>query len=251
VPAGLRRTAATVSSLVPWRTLVGLSTTRRRGAGLRPQTYSRIEKMLRIGAVRNSNELIRTMYEKAWAWNEASPFGGPHGAALFDRTILSDASIAAPDDTLMGSMMRADYQAFLRDDVLTKVDRASMHVSLEARDPMLDHRIAEFAFRLPIDLVYHQGEHKRVLKHLLRRSVPESVVTAPKRGFSIPLYAWMRDIWRGAVQEHLSAEAVRRVGVLDPRVVQSEVDRFYKYPGGSAERIWMLLNFQMWAQRWL
>jgi asparagine synthase (glutamine-hydrolysing) len=251
VPVGVRRAASAMGGLVPWRTITGASGTGRRTATLRPQTYARIQKALRIGGVGSSPELIRTMFEKAWSWNEMLPTGRAGGPQLFDRTVLADSAIAAADDALMGSMMRADYQAFLRDDVLTKVDRASMHVSLEARDPMLDHRIAEFAFGLPLDLVYSGGEHKRVLKHLLRREISESVVSSPKRGFSIPLYAWMRGVWKPAVMEHLSDDAVRRVGVLDARVVRQEVERFYKYAGGSAERIWMLLNFQMWAQRWL
>ena len=75
-------------------------------------------------------------------------------------------------------MMRADYHSFLRDDMLTKVDRASMAVSLECRDPFLDHRFAEFAFSLPMEFHYANGEHKRLLKHVLRRWISEPILTA-------------------------------------------------------------------------
>ena len=156
----------------------------------------------------------------------------------------------------MGRMMRADYQAFLRDDILTKMDRSSMHVSLETRDPMLDHRIAEFAFQLPLEKLYGPGpsrklEQKRLLKKLLRTWIPNQIVDAPKRGFSIPLYAWMRGIWKPMVLEHLSDESVRRVGILDPAAVRDELHLFYNRPGGRAERIWMLLNLHMWWDRWI
>jgi asparagine synthase (glutamine-hydrolysing) len=191
------------------------------------------------------------MSEKAWTWDEASVMMDTGATPLYDRTVLADPELAATSGELTDTMMRADYRAFLRDDILTKVDRASMHVSLEARDPMLDHRIAEFAFQLPLNFICSQGEDKRLLKMLLRRTVSDDIVNSPKRGFSIPLYTWMRGVWQPFVREYLSAESVRRVGILDPQIVRKEVDRFYGRPGGSAERIWMLLNFQMWAERWL
>jgi asparagine synthase (glutamine-hydrolysing) len=249
VPASLRRAAVGVGRRLPLRALAGIASGDR-DTTLRPQTYARMQKALRIGGARSTGELVRIMFEKAWTWDEPMPFAGaPRG--LFDRTVLSDAAIAADDDELLGSMMRTDYRTFLRDDVLTKVDRASMHVSLEARDPLLDHRIAEFAYRLPLSAVYAGGEHKRLLKKLVRRWIPEDVVTSPKRGFSIPLYRWMRTIWKPTVMEHLSPAAVKQVGVLDPRVVEREVRQFYAHAGASAERIWMLMSFQMWARRWL
>ena len=251
IPAGLRRVALSVARKLPLRALSALLAGDQREAGLRPQTNARIEKSLRIAEARTCGDLIRMMFEKAWTWDRTPEIRGVAPGALFERTVLDDPALSASDDELLGSMMRADYQAFLRDDILTKVDRASMHVSLEAREPLMDHRIAEFAFRLPLSLLQAGGEYKRILKFLLRRWVSEKVVSSPKRGFSIPLYAWMRGPWKTAVLEHLSPLAVRRVGVLNPHQVQHELNRFYNYPGGSAERIWMLLGFQLWAERWL
>jgi asparagine synthase (glutamine-hydrolysing) len=148
-------------------------------------------------------------------------------------------------------MLRADFSVFLRDDILTKVDRASMSVSLECRDPMLDHRLVEFAFALPLKYLSSDTvSEKRILRHLLRSRLPDRIVDAPKKGFSIPLYRWLRGPWRETVMDYLSEESVRRVGVLDPFEVRRRVDRFYRYRGESAERIWMMLSFQMWAYRW-
>jgi asparagine synthase (glutamine-hydrolysing) len=251
IPASVRRAAMGVGRRLPARMLAGIAFGRQRSESLRPQNVARVTKALRIGGVGSTGDLIRTMFEKGWTWDQVPAMHGAVPTKLFDRTVLADPALAAADDELVGTMMRADYQAFLRDDILTKVDRASMHVSLEARDPMLDHRIAEFAFGLPISLVLGGGEEKRILKHLLRRWVSDDVVASPKRGFSIPLYTWMYGAWQPTVRDFLSTEAVERVGVLDPREVQREVDRFYGQSGGSAERIWMLLSFQMWAMRWL
>jgi len=147
-------------------------------------------------------------------------------------------------------MMYCDYHSFLCDDVLVKVDRASMHASLESRDPFLDHRIAELAFSLPVKFLCSQGEHKRILKHLLRKHLSEDIVSAPKRGFSIPLYYWLKTIWQPVVREYLAPHRVKAVGILDAEKVGVEVHNFYKYDGCRAEKIWMMLNFQMWAERW-
>lgn len=251
IPAGLRRLAVAAARMMPLRKMSALLGGEQQAAGLRPQNYARLEKSLSIAEAGTTGQLIRAMFEKAWTWERTPEIGGVVPSALFERTVLADPALSASDDELLGSMMRADYQAFLRDDILTKVDRASMHVSLEAREPLLDHRLAEFAFRLPLSLLHGGGDYKRILKFLLRRWVSEDVVSSPKRGFSIPLYAWMRGPWKTAVLEHLSPLAVRRVGLLNSRQVQDELDTFYDYPGGSAERIWMLLGFQLWAERWL
>jgi asparagine synthase (glutamine-hydrolysing) len=251
VPIEIRHAASAVGRRLPWRALAGLAAMGALGRQHRPQAVARIDKALRIGAVRTTGELVRTMFEKAWTWEGARAMVGGTSASLFDRSVLADPELAGSDEELVDIMMRADYRAFLRDDILTKVDRASMHVSLEARDPLLDHRLAEFAFRLPLSVLFHGGQHKRLLKFLLRRTVSNEVVDAPKRGFSIPLYAWIRTLWKPIVLEFLSDESVQRVGVLNPLEVRTEVSRFYQRPGQSAERIWMMLNFQMWAERWL
>jgi asparagine synthase (glutamine-hydrolysing) len=124
----------------------------------------------------------------------------------------------------MDAMMRTDYVAFLRDDILVKLDRASMFVSLECRDPFLDHRIAEFALNLPMEYLYAKGEHKKMLRHILRQWISEDIVCSPKRGFMIPLYYWLRGTWKPIVLEYLSENKIKSVGVLDPKKVQYELD---------------------------
>jgi asparagine synthase (glutamine-hydrolysing) len=103
---------------------------------------------------------------------------------------------------------------------------------------------------LPLDYLFHQGEHKRILKQILRRYLSEDIISSPKRGFVIPLYYWLKNDWKPVVMEYLSDASIRAVGVLNPKSVAEEVNRFYAYKGCRAEKIWMMLNFQMWARRW-
>jgi asparagine synthase (glutamine-hydrolysing) len=255
LPVGLRRITAASVGMLPLDAVAGLAA-RMQGGNLHPQLRARLQKALDILGVTSEAELVRTSFEKGWSWSESSALVDLSPESLFGSTVLADEVVLGDDEALVGRMMRADYRAFLTDDILTKMDRASMHVSLETRDPMLDHRIAEFAFRLPLNQLYGPGpsgppEHKRIVKHLLRRWLPNSVVNAPKRGFSIPLYSWMRGIWKPLVMDYLSDETVRRVGILEPEMVRKELRAFYDHPGGRAERIWMLLNLHMWWDRWI
>lgn len=215
-----------------------------------PQSAARYDKMVRLLKINNRQDLIRLMNEKAWSQDTVGDFLSINGKDLFNNTVLSDAHLDQYQNGLVDAMMRTDYSSFLRDDILVKVDRASMHVSLECRDPFLDHRIAEFAYSLPTEYLLHKGDHKRILKQISRNWLSESILSAPKRGFMIPLYYWLRGTWKPIVHEYLSTEKVRAVGFLDEKKVQGEVKKFYDSEGQRAEKIWMMLNFQMWAEKW-
>ena len=253
IPAALRRPLASAAAALPYEPLLSWLVKRQGEQRNNPRLISTVEKALEIARASGSSDILRIMNEKGWPEREVGALLDTGRLDIFADTVLANRLVGAEpasDAEMIDSMMRADYQTFLRDDVLTKVDRASMAVSLECRDPFLDHRIAEFAFSLPLEYLYANGEQKRILKHVLRRWVSEPVLSAPKRGFVIPLYEWMRGPWRPLVQEYLSKERVRAVGVLDDAVVTSEVDRFYRYEGVGAEKLQLMLNFQMWAERW-
>lgn len=214
----------------------------------RPQVLARIAKAARLLKAESSQDLMKLMYEKAWPSSSvASLLSNPATTA---STSLDFVGKDLRGPALIDTMMRLDYEMFLADDVLTKVDRASMAVSLECRDPLLDHRISEFTNSLPLDYLLAGGEHKRLLKHSLRKWLPDQIVKAPKRGFSIPLYQWLWTVWRPIVDDYLSPDRVRRVGLLDPNAVKAAVSEFYGTAGNRAERVMALLLLQMWAERW-
>lgn len=235
---------------VPYRRFLSWKLSRTNEALYSPQFIARYEKMLRLLKTGNIEDLIRLMNEKAWSQDTVGEFLPVAKENLFEDTVLSDSYLHDYKDGIMDAMMRTDYSLFLRDDILVKVDRASMSTSLECRDPMLDHRIAEFAYSLPIDYLFDHGEHKRILKKILRKWISEPIISSPKRGFMIPLYYWLRGVWKPIVMEYLSKNKVKAVGFLDEKKVENEVNQFYKYNGCRAEKIWMMLNFQMWAERW-
>ena len=151
---------------------------------------------------------------------------------------------------LLTQMLYADFCVWLPDDILTKVDRASMSTGLEAREPFLDHRLACFAARLPSDLKYRNGETKYLLRRVLAKHIPRELYERPKKGFESPVDKWLRGRLRPLVSEHLSEEAVRKSGVFDPDEVSRWRDKFYEDHSVGAKRIWNLLMFQMWHERW-
>jgi asparagine synthase (glutamine-hydrolysing) len=148
--------------------------------------------------------------------------------------------------THLQRMMQWDIATYLPDDILVKVDRASMAVGLEARVPLLDHRVAEFALRLPPDVATRGGVPKWPLREVLARHVPRELFERPKMGFGVPLGAWLRGPLREWMQDLLSPERVRRRGIIDPGVVER---RTREHLAGIAEHgfgLWNLLMLEAW-----
>lgn len=152
---------------------------------------------------------------------------------------------------LITAMMHWDLAHYLPEDILTKVDRATMFTSLEGRDPFLDHRIVEFALRLPLNLTYHDGSMKYLLKKILARYLPRELFERPKQGFAIPIYSWLHDELMDLVDTYLNPDALRAQSLIDPVPVLNTVAEF-KARGGSiaVDRIWLLLVLMMWKDRY-
>ena len=146
-------------------------------------------------------------------------------------------------------MMLGDLVGYLPDDILTKVDRASMAVSLEARVPILDHRVVELAARLPLGMKIRRGSGKHILRELLARHVPRSLWERPKMGFGVPLADWLRGPLRAWAEDHLAADRLRREGVLASAAVHSCWRSFADHGRGSAHDVWDILMFQSWRER--
>ena len=140
-----------------------------------------------------------------------------------------------------------DMLTYLPDDILTKVDRASMAVSLEARVPLLDHRVVEFAWRLPSGLLIAQGEGKRPLRAVLARYVPKTLVDRPKTGFGIPVGEWLKGPLRPWAEDLLSPGALSD-GLFDRAAVRRWFDEFLSGRRDAQHGLWALLQFQAWRR---
>ena len=165
-------------------------------------------------------------------------------------TLLRDPSLQADLPGLHERMMYLDTVTYLTGDILTKLDRASMAVSLEARVPLLDHRLYEFAWRLPLRQRVGPGQGKKMLRALLRRYVPPALFERPKQGFSIPVGDWLRGPLRSWADELLQEERLRREGFFDPRTIRQ---LWIRLQNGHREHVgclWGVLSFQMWLARW-
>ncbi len=147
-------------------------------------------------------------------------------------------------------MMYLDTKTYLPDDILTKVDRASMAVSLEARVPLIDHRVVAFAWSLPLEHRVGAGEGKRVLRRVLDRHVPRQLVERPKMGFAIPLHAWLRGPLREWAEELLAEPALAEGGYLQPAPIR---ELWRQHLGGRRNwqnRLWDVLMFQAWRREY-
>jgi asparagine synthase (glutamine-hydrolysing) len=151
-------------------------------------------------------------------------------------------------------MSCSDIRHYLPDDILTKVDRTTMAVGLEGREPLLDHRLVEFALRLPLELRRGKLGTKHLLRRVLYRHVPRAVLERPKQGFSIPISSWLRGELSGLVDGYLEPGRIRQAGILDPATVQRTVANFRD--GGprrdrlDVQKLWLLLAFEMWREKW-
>lgn len=148
-------------------------------------------------------------------------------------------------------MMAIDYQTYMVDDILQKVDRATMSVSLEGREPFLDQHIIQWAARLPAEYKYYDGQKKYILKQIVHRYVPKQIMERPKMGFGIPVQSWLGNELKGLVQEYLSEKNLKAHGLFQVSEVNKLLAEFY---GGRTEKhlkIWYLLMFQMWYMKWM
>lgn len=146
------------------------------------------------------------------------------------------------------SMMLSDLKHYLPDDILTKVDRASMGVSLEARVPLLDHRVVEFALSLPLHAKIFQGQGKKILRDILYQYVPKKLVERPKMGFAIPIGEWLKGPLKKWSEALLSVDRLKKEGYLNADHVQKLWKEHLSGKRDWCSILWAILMFEMWLQ---
>lgn len=214
--------------------------------GILPRSLERAnlgDKLHKAAAVLDSGSVDQLYLRLVSHWPSGVVLGGgPHPTPLDGEAT----SLQGLDP--VQRMMALDAMTYLPDDILTKVDRAAMAVSLESRVPLLDHRVVEFAWRLPQALKLREGSSKWALRQVLYRYVPRSLIDRPKMGFGVPIDAWLRGPLRDWAEALLDASALRQQGYLDPALVRARWGEHLSGRRNWQYHLWDVLMFQAWME---
>jgi asparagine synthase (glutamine-hydrolysing) len=170
------------------------------------------------------------------------------------QTILDKLpSVKYYDDKIspIKQQLLTDFQLSLPDDMLVKVDRATMASGLEGRDPLLDHRIADFAFSLPDKHLVNQGVKKYIIRELVYDYVPKAIMDQKKRGFTVPIQDWLFNDLKYSVMYYLDQENVNTRSIINPEYIEMLKYQLKRNNKKYAIKIWLMYVFQMWYSRWV
>ncbi len=151
----------------------------------------------------------------------------------------------------LNRLLAIDYLTFLVDNNLVKMDRATMSVSIEGREPMLDHRLVEYLARVPDSLKMKNNVNKYLLKTIVHKYVPKSIMERPKMPFIAPLTEWFRDELREQMDYYLSERKLKDTGLLSSTTIRSLLQRYQQGEKVNHQKLWNVLVFQLWYERWM
>lgn len=239
VPAPMRKGMAKLMQYIPAHMIPYFSR--------QPLFTMRYKKLMHLLKDNSAKELLHNM-SSIYFTDELNKLFIKKPAALssnFDDILQKDYS----DD--LSYLMAIDYKTYMLDDILQKVDRASMSVSLEGREPFLDQHIIQFAAQLPSDYKLHKGVKKFPLRQIVHKYVPKEMMERPKMGFGIPIAGWLQKELKIFVDEATDETFIKQQGLFDPTEIKKLYQQFYNGKEQLHTKIWYLLMFQLWYKKWM
>lgn len=222
LPAGVRTVAAALLQAT--------------APALRGVAGQRAARLTQVLSARHSADFYRS-FVSYWKDPAEVLIEAPPSRSVFDEPGLDD---------IIAAMTLLDVQTYLPDDILVKVDRAAMAASLETRVPLLDHHVFAFARRLPAHYLVREGQGKWLLRQVLYRHVPRSLIERPKKGFSVPLAQWLRGPLREWAHELLQPARLRREGLFHEAAVQRKWQEHVSGRRDWSTHLWSILMVQAW-----
>ena len=147
--------------------------------------------------------------------------------------------------------MAVDFKTYLTDNILVKVDRATMSVGLEGRDPILDHNIIEFMAQVPSSFKFNKNDPKRIVKKIAKKYLPEDLLERPKMGFSPPLHKWLQGDFLPIINYYFSENRLRKQKILDVNYVSELYEDFLSGRKDCYFKLWLVLIFLSWHEQWI
>ncbi len=239
VPRGIRRALAAIAPLI------GQSGLGRK----REDTYARktvrggYDRWQRVEGMLRAEGFAELYQFTLCHWHNARAVAG-----LEEPGADNPFALARPHGSRLDRMQQTDMSVYLPDDILTKVDRASMAVSLEARVPLLDHEVVEYAWQLPPDFKVRGNVRKWALRQILYRHVPRELIERPKRGFAVPVGHWITGPLREWAEDLLAEKSLQEGGIMDATAVRT---RWTEHLNGKADwtsSLWDVLMFEAWRR---
>lgn len=210
--------------------------------------HSRYDKLKNLLSDPSPSELLKNLSQVFTNKEIKELFNEPVSELT---TAHSSTELKAGYSDPLSYMMAIDYQTYMVDDILQKVDRATMSVSLEGREPFLDQAIIEWAAQLPSEFKYYNGQKKYILKQIVHKYIPKEIMERPKMGFGIPIENWLNNELKNLVQEYLSEESMQQHGLFNVKEVRKTVTDFFNGRKEKHLKVWYLLTFQMWYRKWM
>lgn len=214
------------------------------------KTYNFVNRYEKLKTLLNAKDEIEMMSGVLYYFNppEVNKLLGKTNNI---KTSFDDKIYLNSHNNAVDKMMAIDYKTYQIDDILVKVDRATMSVSLEGREPFLDHRIIEFVSQLPSNFKIKNGNKKYILKSIVHDYIPKELMNRPKMGFGIPLNEWFGDELKKYIFEYLDNEKLAKIGILNVLEVERLKKQWLENSGFVANKVWLILTFMMWYERWM